>query len=42
MQGLGSILPAERFKPGTAGWEAQTLPLRYAMPSLHVSYSYYL
>ena len=29
---LGSIFPAARFKPGTAGCEARTLPLCYAVP----------
>ena len=26
------FFPAVRFKPGTAGWEGRTLPLRYAIP----------
>ena len=30
---MGSIFPAvTRFEPGTAGWEARTLPLCYAVP----------
>ena len=29
---LGTILPAVRFEPGVAGWEARTLPLHYAVP----------
>ena len=31
---LGSIFPAARFEPGTAGCEARTLPLCYAVPPL--------
>ena len=29
---LGSIIPAARFEPGTAGCKARTLPLCYAVP----------
>ena len=29
---LGFIFPAVRFEPGTAGYEARTLPLCYAVP----------
>ena len=30
---MGSVFPGVRwFEPGTAGWEAQTLPLCYAVP----------
>ena len=27
----GFVIPAVRFEPGTAGWEAQTLPLCYVV-----------
>ena len=36
---LGTILPAVRFEPGMAGWEARTLPLQSAVPranAMHV------
>ena len=33
MKELVTILPAVRFEPGTAGWEAQTQPLSSAVPA---------
>ena len=39
---LGSILPAARFEPGTAGWVARRQPLCYGVPGIWLKVEFFV